>query len=53
MGFNVIKAENIFIPNKNNIYAIKENEFEIKDSNDRELNLEDFPMFLEVILSKQ
>ena len=53
VGFNVIKAENIFIPNKNNIYAIKENEFEIKDSNDRELNLEDFPMFLEVILSKQ
>lgn len=51
-GFNVVKIENISIPNKNNIYAIKENEFEIRDMDDNLLDLEDFPMFLEVVLRK-
>lgn len=51
-GFNVIKVENISIPNENNIYAIKPNEFEIKDMDDNQLSLEDFPMFLEVVLRK-
>ena len=52
IGFNVIKIENISIPNKNNIYAIREGEFELKDMNDNDLSLEDFPMFLEVVLRK-
>lgn len=51
-GFYPIKIENISIPNKNNIYAIKEGEFELKDMNDNILSLEDFPMFLEIILRK-
>ncbi len=51
-GFYPIKIENISIPNKNNIYAIKEGEFEIKDMNNNTLSLEDFPMFLEVVLRK-
>lgn len=51
-GFNVIKVENISIPNENNIYAIKPKEFEIKDMEDNQLSLEDFPMFLEVVLRK-
>ncbi len=51
-GFYPIKIENISIPNKNNIYAIKEGEFEIKDMKDNILSLEDFPMFLEVVLRK-
>ncbi len=52
VGFNVVKIENISIPNKNNIYAIREGEFELKDMNDNDLSLEDFPMFLEVVLKK-
>ncbi|MBR2430150.1 methyltransferase domain-containing protein [bacterium] len=52
IGFNIIEVENIFISNKNNIYAIKENEFEIRDLENNILTLEDFPMFLEVILKK-
>lgn len=51
-GFNAIKIENISIPDKNNIYAIKEGEFELRDMDDNRLSLEDFPMFLEVVLRK-
>ncbi len=51
-GFNVIKVENISIPDSNNIYAIKDGEFELKDSNGNNLTMEDFPMFLEVVLRK-
>ena len=51
-GYSVVKIENISIPNENNIYKINENEFEIKDMNDNKLSLEDFPMFLEVVLRK-
>lgn len=51
-GFNAIKIENISIPDKNNIYAIKEGEFELRDMDDNKLSLEDFPMFLEVVLRK-
>lgn len=51
-GFNAVKIENISIPNENNIYAIKDGEFEIKDMDDNNLSLEDFPMFLEVVLRK-
>ncbi len=51
-GFNAIKIENISIPNENNIYAIRLGEFKIKDMEDNELSLEDFPMFLEVVLRK-
>ena len=44
--------ENIAIPNKNNIYAIRDGEFELRDMDDDELSLEDFPMFIEVVLRK-
>ena len=52
VGFNVVKIENISIPNKNNIYAIRDGEFELRDMDDDRLSLEDFPMFLEVVLRK-
>ncbi len=51
-GFNVVKVENISIPDEVNIYRINENEFEIKDMNDNVLSLEDFPMFIEAVLRK-
>ena len=51
-GFNVVKVENISIPNDVNIYRINENEFEIKDLDDNKLSLEDFPMFIEAVLRK-
>lgn len=52
VGFNVVKVENISIPDKNNIYAIKDNEFTLKDKKGDTLTLEEFPMFLEVVLRK-
>ena len=52
VGFDTVKIENISIPNKNNIYAIREGEFELRDMDDNQLSLEDFPMFLEVVLRK-
>lgn len=52
VGFNVVKIENIAIPDKNNIYAIHDGEFELRDMDDDKLSLEDFPMFLEVVLRK-
>lgn len=52
VGFDSVKIENISIPDKNNIYAIREGEFELKDMDDNSLRLEDFPMFLEVVLRK-
>lgn len=51
-GFDIVKIENISIPDKNNIYAIKNGEFELKDMEGNNLTLEDFPMFLEVVLRK-
>ena len=51
-GFNVVKVENISIPDDVNIYKIKDNEFEILDMNDNKLSLEDFPMFIEAVLRK-
>ena len=50
--FSTVKIENISIPDENNIYKINEGEFELKDMNDNKLSLEDFPMFLEVVLRK-
>lgn len=52
IGFEVIKAENISIPDENNIYAIKDGEFTLKDKKGKTLSLEEFPMFLEVVLRK-
>ena len=52
IGFDSVKIENISIPNENNIYAIRPGEFELKDMEDNTLSLEDFPMFLEVVLKK-
>ncbi len=52
IGFDSVKIENISIPNENNIYAIRPGEFELKDMENNTLSLEDFPMFLEVILKK-
>lgn len=52
VGFGIVKVENISIPNETNLYAIQENEFELKDLDDNELSLEDFPMFVEVVLRK-
>lgn len=52
VGFDSVKIENISIPNENNIYAIRPGEFELKDMEDNTLSLEDFPMFIEVVLKK-
>ena len=51
-GYNIVKVENISIPDDVNIYKIKENEFEIKDMAGNNLSLEDFPMFIEAVLRK-
>jgi len=51
-GFNVVKIENISIPDDVNIYKINENEFELKDMAGNQLSLEDFPMFIEAVLRK-
>ena len=51
-GYNVVKIENISIPDSVNIYRINENEFEIKDTKGHTLSLEDFPMFIEAVLRK-
>lgn len=52
VGFGIVKIENISISNEKNIYAIQNDEFSLKDMSDNELSLEDFPMFIEVILRK-
>lgn len=52
VGFGVVKVENISIPNENNLYAIQKDEFELRDMQDNKLSLEDFPMFVEVVLRK-
>ena len=52
IGFDTIKADNISIPNEVNIYKILDGEFELRDIEDNILDLESFPMFLEVVLRK-
>jgi len=51
-GFNAVKIENISIPDSVNIYRIQDDEFELQDMKGNKLSLEDFPMFLEVVLRK-
>lgn len=52
IGFSIVDVHNLCIPNKNNIYAIREGEFEMLDSENEPVDLETFPMFLEVVLRK-
>lgn len=52
IGFGIVKVENISIPNEKNLYAIQKDEFELRDMQDSKLSLEDFPMFVEVVLRK-
>ena len=52
IGYSIVKVENISLPDENNIYKIKENEFEIKDMDGNILSLQDFPMFIEAVLRK-
>ena len=52
VGFRPVRIENISIPNEKNLYAIQEGEFELIDMDNNKLSLEDFPMFLEVVLRK-
>lgn len=52
VGFGVVKVENISVPNENNLYAIQKDEFELRDMKDNKLSLEEFPMFVEVVLKK-